>query len=299
VRVVVAGSSGLIGTALVRALRADGAEVVRLVRREPAALGETRWDPTHPEPDLLGATDVLVNLGGAGLGEHRWTRAYREVVASSRTQTTKTLAAMAARADRPPRVLISMSGIRYYGVERGQELLTEASAPGFDGFLPRVTHAWEETTAEAQQAGVRVCHLRTGLILSSAGGLLPRLAPWFQNGLGAVLGPRSAFWSYLSLHDATEAIRFLAQSTEINGPVNLTAPHPVRAGEFARALAEACGHRARLHAPLWALRIAQGQMAPEVLGSLRVLPTRLTDAGFRFRHPTITATLASALAHDS
>jgi uncharacterized protein (TIGR01777 family) len=293
VRVVVAGSSGLIGTALVRAFRADGAEVVRLVRRVPASPDEARWDPTRPEPGLLGDVDVVVNLGGAGLGDHRWTRAYREEIASSRTQTTKTLAAMAARADQPPRVLISMSGIRYYGVERGQELLTEASDPGFDGFLPRVTHAWEEATAEAQQAGVRVCHLRTGLILASAGGLLPRLTPWFQSGLGAVLGPRNAFWSYLTLHDATDAIRFLAQNTEIDGPVNLTAPNPVRAGDFARALAEAHGHRARLRAPLWALRIAQGHMAPEVLGSLRVIPTRLTDAGFRFRHPTITAALAA------
>ncbi|MBS2547987.1 TIGR01777 family oxidoreductase [Catenulispora sp. NL8] len=298
-RVVVAGSSGLIGGALCTAYRAAGHEVVRLVRRPAQGPDEAQWDPGRPDPHLVDRADVVINLAGAPLGDRRWDARYRELIASSRIGTASALAAMTARAAAPPPVLVSMSGIRYYGVERADEELTEASAAGTDGFLPLVTARWEAATRPATEAGVRVCHLRTALVLSAAGGLLPRLLTPFRFGLGTTLGSGRAYWSFLSLHDAVEAVRFLAERPEAEGPYNLSAPAPLRATDFTRALASAVGKTARLRLPVWALRIGVGQMGPEVLGSLRVLPERLSAAGFRFRDADIESALRAALRERS
>lgn len=294
-RVAIAGSSGLIGGALRTAYRRDGHDVVRLVRRPAQNPDEVRWNPDHPDPHLLDGADTVINLAGAPLGDHRWNARHRDLIASSRIDTAAALAAMAARAATPPSALISMSGIRYYGVDRGDEELTEASTAGTDGFLPRVTARWEAATEPATAAGVRVCHLRTGLVLSASGGLVPRLLTPFRFGLGTTLGSGQAYWSFLTLRDTVAAIRFLARRPETEGPYNLSAPTPVRATDFTKALAAAVGRPAWLKLPVWALRIGVGQMGPEVLGSLRVFPERLAAAGFRFRDEDIESAVRTAL----
>ena len=294
-RVVVAGSSGLIGGGLRAAYRRDGHEVVRLVRRAAQGADEVRWDPGRPDPRLVEGADAVINLAGAPLGDRRWNAAYREVIESSRVGTAAALAGMVARAAAGPSVLVSMSGIRYYGVDRGDEELTEASGAGSDGFLPLVTARWEASTRAAEEAGVRVVHLRTALVLSASGGLLPRLLTPFRFGLGATLGSGRAYWSFLTLHDAVAAIRFLAERPEASGAYNLSAPTPVHASEFTRALATAVGRPAWLRLPVWALRVGVGQMGPEVLGSLRVLPERLNAAGFRFRDGDVETAVRMAL----
>ncbi|WP_194917893.1 TIGR01777 family oxidoreductase [Catenulispora rubra] len=294
-RVVVAGSSGLIGGALCAAYREDGHEVVRLVRRPTQAPDEVQWDSERPDPRLVDGADAVINLAGAPLGDRRWNARYRDLIASSRIGTASALATMTARAAAKPPVLVSMSGIRYYGVDRGDEELTEASTPGTDGFLPRVTSQWEAATRLAAEAGVRVCHLRTALVLSATGGLVPRLMTPFRYGLGTTLGSGRAYWSFLTLHDTVAAIRFLAEHPQADGPYNLSAPAPIRANDFTNALASALGRPAWLRLPVWALRIGVGQMGPEVLGSLRVLPERLTAAGFRFRDADIESALSAAL----
>lgn len=296
---VVTGSSGLIGGALTRAYRRDGHEVIRLVRRPPQNPDERRWDPSRPDPRLVDGADAVVNLAGAPLGDRRWNARHRALIAASRIDTASAVATMAARAAAPPPVLVSMSGIRYYGVDRGEEALSESSPAGADGFLPRVTAQWEAATGPAAAAGVRVCHLRTGLVLSGSGGLLPRLLTPFRFGLGATLGSPRAYWSFLTLYDTVAAIRFLAErppgAAATQGPYNLSAPVPVRAGDFTKVLASVLGRPAWLRLPTWALRVGVGEMGPEVLGSLRVLPERLSAAGFRFRDGDIETALRAAL----
>lgn len=294
-RVIIAGSSGLIGGGLRAAYRRDGHEVVRLVRRASQGPDEVRWDPARPDPRLVEGADAVINLAGAPLGDRRWDAAYRELIESSRVGTASALAEMVSQTALGPSALVSMSGIRYYGVDRGDEELTESSGAGSDGFLPQVTAQWEAATRPAEEAGVRVVHLRTALVLSAGGGLMPRLLTPFRFGLGATLGSGRAYWSFLTLHDAVAAIRFLAEHPETSGAYNLSAPAPVRAAEFTRALATAVGRPARLQLPVWALRVGVGQMGPEVLGSLRVLPERLTSAGFRFRDGDVETAVRMAL----
>lgn len=297
-RVVIAGSSGLIGGALRAACQGDGHDVVRLVRRPARTPDEVQWDPGRPDPRLVDGADALINLAGAPLDDRRWNPRYRDLIAASRIDTASALATMAARAAAPPSALVSMSGIRYYGVDRGDEELTEVSAAGTDGFLPLVTARWEAATRPAAEAGVRVCHLRTGLVLSATGGLLPRLLTPFRFGLGATLGSGRSYWSFLTSHDTVAGIRFLTEHPETRGPYNLSAPTPVRAADFTKALASAVGKPAWLRLPVWALRVGVGQMGPEVLGSLRVLPQRLTAAGFRFRDGDIESALRVVLAES-
>lgn len=292
-RIVIAGSSGLIGTALRRSYLADGHTVTRLVRRAPTAGDERRWDPAAaPDPGLLAGADVVVNLAGAGLGERRWTRAYQEVLRRSRIDTAHTLAEMTALADPQPRVLLSASGMRYYGVDRGDVELTETADSDPSGFLPAITREWEQATAPAT---IPVCHLRMGLVLARDGGVLPQLLPLFRKGLGGRLGSGREFWSYAGLVDAVRAIRFLAETPGTHGPYNITTPNPVRSAEFTRTLAEVVGKPAVLRVPTWAMRLAMGKVAPEVLGSLRVLPARLTEAGFRFTQPELAQVLRGEL----
>ncbi|GAB2856202.1 TIGR01777 family oxidoreductase [Actinoallomurus bryophytorum] len=289
--VVIAGSSGLIGTALRRSLEADGHSVTRLVRHVPEAPGEVEWPPT---PSVL-ADAVVVNLAGAGIGDRRWTPAYKKVLLDSRVSTTAALAELCVQAR--PGVLISASGMRWYGIDRGDEALTEASAAASPGFLPMVSHRWEAATRPAEDAGIRVCHLRTGLVLSGQGGVLPRLLPWFRAGLGASIGSGREYWSQISLTDTVRAIRFLASDPQAYGPYNITAPHPARSRDLTDTLARELGRRAFLRLPAWPLRLTVGQVAPEVLGSLRVIPDRLTTAGFTFHHPDVESALRAALDH--
>jgi len=297
-RIVVAGSSGLIGTALRRSYEQDGHTVVRLVRRPPRAVDEVHWNAAAPDPRLLDGADVVVNLAGSGLASRRWTRRYRDIILRSRTETARAVAVMAAEATNPPARFLSASGIRYYGIDRGDELLIESSDPDPQGLLPAVAVAWETATQPAVDAGIAVCHLRFGLVLSRHGGLLPPLVVMFRAGLGARFASGAEFWSYVSLADTVRAVRFLGTHPGAAGPYNVTAPDPVRNRDFTRALATAVGRRARLRLPTWALRITLGRMAEEVFGGLRVVPARLAEAGFEFAHPNVDSALRAALARD-
>lgn len=285
-KVVVAGASGLIGRALCASYRYGGHEVRRLVRREPADDEERRWDPTRPDPGLVDGYDILVNLAGSPLNR-RWSAAHKEQVRASRIGTAEALSGMLARAERPPATFLSASGIRWYGVDRGDEVLTEASAPGpYEGLLPVVAQDWERAACADN-----VIHLRLGLVLSREGGLLKALLPFFRAGLGMRFGAGEEHWSHVSLADAVGAIRFLSKLPGAAGAYNVTAPEPARNREFAAALGRALRRPVRLSVP----RGAFGQ-AGEVLGGLRVLPARLTGAGFGFRHPDVDTAIRAALA---
>jgi uncharacterized protein len=294
-RIVVSGASGLIGTALIAHLRSAGHDVRSLVRRPPRSPAEIRWDPAAGslDPDALAGVQAAINLSGAGIGDRRWTDKYRRLVVDSRTDSTTLLASTLAKLDPLPDVLLSGSAIGYYG-DRGDEQITESSPAG-TGFLANVCVQWEASTAAAASAGIRVCHLRTGLVLSRGGGLLGKLLPLYRLGLGGPLGSGRQWQSWITLDDEVAAIAFLL-TAQIAGPVNLTAPGPVRQRDLARALGRAVRRPALLPAPAPALRIAVGGFADEgILASQRALPTVLTDAGFAFGATDIDAGLRVAL----
>lgn len=295
-RIVIAGGSGLIGTALCASYRDAGYPVTRLVRRTPEQPDDVTWDPCAPDPALVDGAEVLINLAGAPLHGHRWTASYRETIRASRVETAHALARMAARAERPPAKFLCASGIRYYGIDRGDELLTERSAPGNGGLLPRVAHEWEAATEPASAAGIAVCHLRLGLVLAREGGLLAALLPMFRLGLGARFGAGREYWSYVTLADAVDAFRFLSKRPDASGPYNVTAPEPVPSREFTAALGRAVRRPTRLRVPLAVLRPGFGGIATEVFGSLRVLPARLTADGFVGRHADVDSAIRAALA---
>lgn len=285
-KIAITGSSGLIGSALVPALRADGHDVVRLVRRPPGAADEVRWDPArrHLDPAALTDVDAVVNLAGVGIGDKRWTTAYKRAVLDSRIDATETISgAIAASAPRP-RTLLSSSAIGWYG-DTGAHAVDETAHSG-DDYLAEVCRRWEEATAAAERAGVRVAHLRTGLVLG-AGGILAKLLPLARLGLAGPLASGSQYWSWISLADEVGAIRHLLDA-DVSGPVNLTGPAPVTNREFTRTLARVL-HRPALSPPVprLALRIAVGEFAdPGIVAGQRVLPAVLQNSGYRFRHPT-------------
>jgi uncharacterized protein (TIGR01777 family) len=286
VKILVAGASGLIGQPLVRRLRADGHDVVQLVRREPRRPGEARWDPGAGTIDAaaLDGVDAVVNLAGAGVGDRRWTPEYQRVIRDSRLQATRTLATAVAERRPRPRVLLNASAIGYYG-DRGDEPLTEASGPG-RSFLAGVVRDWEAATTPARDAGVRVTLLRTGLVMAPHGGAFGRLLPLFRLGLGGRLGNGRMWWSWITLEDQIGAIRFLLEQ-EVAGPVNLTGPAPARNAEVTRALAGALHRPALFAVPPVALRVGRGRLAEDLRASQRVLPERLLEAGYAFRHPDL------------
>lgn len=287
-KIVVSGASGLIGRPLVRRLRADGHEVVQLVRRTPREPGEAAWDPGRGEVDAAALTgvDVAVNLSGAGVGDRRWTPEYKRVIRDSRVDATRTLASALAGLDRPPRALLNASAIGFYG-DRGDEVLVETSPAG-DTFLADVCQDWEAATRPAEDAGIRVTCLRTGLVMAPRGGAFGRLLPLFRLGLGGRLGDGRMWWSWITLEDEVGAIRFLVDA-DVPGPVNLTAPAPARNADVTRELARALHRPALFRVPRLALRTALGEFEEDVTSSQRVLPARLTDAGYTFRHADLTS----------
>lgn len=295
-KIVLTGASGLIGSALVPALRADGHEVVRLVRRQPAAADEARWDPGARTIDdaALQGCDAVVNLAGAGVGDHRWTRTYKRKVLASRVDGTTTISTAVAGMDRPPSVLLSASAIGYYG-DTGAREVDETARSG-DGFLAGVTREWEACTSAAQEAGIRVAHLRTGIVLSASGGALGRVLPLFKLGVGGRLGSGRQFVSWISLADEVAAIRFLLTAQQVSGPVNLVAPQPVTNAVYTRAVARAVHRPAVLPVPGFVLRLVLGGFAGEaVLAGQRVLPRVLTEAGYPFRHADLDSALREIL----
>jgi uncharacterized protein (TIGR01777 family) len=286
VRVAVTGASGLIGTALVTRLHAGGHDVVRLVRRTPRAADEVRWDPEAGTVDLAGLAGVegAVHLAGAGVGDHRWTAEYKRAIRDSRVLGTATLVGALTRLDPLPRVLVSGSAEGFYG-NRGDEVLTEAAIGG-EGFLADVVRAWEAETAPAAAAGIRVTLARTGLVMSPTGGAFGRLLPLLKLGVAGPLGSGRQWWAWITLDDEVAALEFLLEK-DVDGPVNLSAPNPQRQGELTRALGRAFRRPAILPAPAFALRLALGEFSADVLSSTRMVPRRLLDAGFSFRHPDV------------
>ncbi len=295
--IAISGSSGLIGTALTTRLRADGHTVMPMVRTT-AREGEIHYDPRagQLDPEHLIGVDAIVHLAGAGIGDRRWTAAYRREILESRTLSTSLIArSMAEVVNRGgPRTLLSGSAIGFYGATDDQEL-NERSDAG-DGFLADVCQEWEAATSPADDAGIRVAHLRTGIVLSPAGGALKKLLPLFRFGLGGRMGSGRQWQSWISIDDQVSAIAFLL-TADISGPVNLTAPTPVTNSEFTKVLAEALSRPALLPIPSFGPRLLLGRALADALlfTGQRVLPDRLTEAGFSFEHSTLAEAFASLL----
>jgi len=296
VRVAVTGASGLIGSAVVDALRSRGDEVLTLVRREPSGRAEVRWDPAAGTIDAarLDGVEAAIHLAGAGVADKRWTAAYKRTVLESRVSGTTLLAQTLAGLQAKPRVLLSGSAVGYYG-DTGDRVEDE-SGPRGGGFLVDVVERWEASTAAAEQAGIRVCHLRTGIVLTAKGGALKKQLPLFRAGLGGRLGSGKQWQSWISLDDEVGAILFLLGAEQVSGPVNLVAPAPVRQTDFTKALGRALHRPAVAAVPPFALRLALPGFADEgLLIGQRLQPKALQDAGYVFRQPTIDAGLAAAL----
>ncbi len=291
-RIVVAGSSGLIGTALVSALREHDHEVLRLVRREAKAPDERRWDPSTGEivPGALDGVDAVVNLCGVGIGDKRWSGAYKQAIRDSRMDPTDFIArAVAAHG---VGTLVNASAVGYYG-DTG-DTVTEEDAPAGEGFLPEVCRDWEAATAPASEGGARVVVLRTGLVLASSGGLLARLAPLYKLALGGRLGDGEQYYPWVSLTDEVAAIVFAVETPGISGPVNVTGPTPVTNKAFNAALGEAYGRPAPWVIPGFAIKLVIGEFAEEgVLEGQRAVPAKLLEHGFVFTHPTLDAAMAA------
>ena len=280
-RVVVSGSSGLIGGALGASLASTGDEMIRLVRRPPASAAEIQWDPHAADgaldPAALAGADAVVNLAGAPVAAGRWTAARKREIRDSRVLGTTGLVSVLRTMDHPPSVLLSGSAIGYYGDTGGREV--DESAPAGSGFLADVVRDWEAAAAPARDAGIRVVNLRTGIVLSRQGGVVGRLLPLFRLGLGAKVGSGTQVMSWIALTDVVRIIRFLLDHPDVEGAVNLTAPRPATNAEFTAALAAAVRHRARLGIPAAVLQLGLGEVSGELLSSARVLPRRLLDAG--------------------
>jgi uncharacterized protein (TIGR01777 family) len=294
VKVVLAGASGLIGGALHDRLLRSGHEVSTLVRRPPASAADKQWHPERRELDpawLVGA-DAVICLSGAGVGDHRWTEDYKRTIASSRTDPVATIASSMAGLDQPPPTLICASAVGYYG-DTGDHVVTETAAPGA-GFLADVCRDWEAAADPAREAGIRVVHLRTGLVLGD-GGLLARLKRLFKLGVGGRLGTGRQYMPWISITDEIAAIEFCLSTTAIAGPVNLCGPTPVTNAEFTATLARLLHRPALVRAPAFGLRIVLGEFADDVLGGQRAVPAVLTANGFEFTHPDLESALRSVL----
>ena len=295
-RVAVTGSTGLLGSRLVAALSADGHEVVRLVRPGSTADG-VRWDPAAGTIDAAGldGVDAAVHLAGEGIAEQRWDDEQKRRILESRTQGTTVLANALAGLPRPPAVLLSGSAMGIYG-DRGDEVLTEASAPG-DGFLPDVCRAWEAAAQPAAHAGIRTAFLRTGLVLDAAGGALAKMLPLFKLGVGGRMGSGRQWWSWIAIEDWVGAVRFLL-ANDVAGPVNLTAPAPVTNADFTTALGAVVRRPTLLPVPAFGPKLLLGkELAHDLLfTSLRVVPEVLEREGYPFAHREVTEALRAALA---
>jgi uncharacterized protein (TIGR01777 family) len=298
-KVAVTGSSGLIGTRLVAALRSDGHEVLRLVRRTPRTADEHRWDPQHRriDPALLADVDAVVNLAGTPIRPRPFTAGYKERLRSSRLHSTVTvseaLAAAAAADPGRPRALLSASAVGYYG-DTGDRTVQEDAPPGSD-FLAQLCADWEAATRPAEDAGVRVVHLRTGLVVGHDAMLMRILGLVFRAGLGGRMGSGRQYWPWISLDDEVDAIRFLL-TADVSGPVNLTGPTPVTNAEFVRRLAAAVHRPAVLPVPGPVLSLALGEFGrSSVLAGQRAVPAALERAGYRWTHRDLDDAFRAAL----
>jgi len=298
VKIAVSGASGLIGGALLPALRADGHDVLVMVRRTPRTSDEHRWDPQHRriDPGLLADVDAVINLGGTPIRPRPFTAGYKEQLLRSRVDATTTISealATAAAADRSrPRVLLSASAVGYYG-DTGSRTVTEEDPAGSD-FLAQVCAQWEAATAPAEEAGVRVVRMRTGLVLDRKAMLMQVLGTVFRLGLGGRIGSGRQYWPWISLADEVGAMRHLL-TADVSGGVNLTGPEPASNAEFTRELARQVRRPAALPVPAFAVRLGLGEFGrSSVLAGQRAIPARLQESGYRFTHPDLASALAAA-----
>jgi uncharacterized protein (TIGR01777 family) len=296
VRIAVTGSSGLVGAALVSLLTAGGHRVIRLVRKPPSE-DEVQWDPTEGVRDLsrLEGVDAVIHLAGENIAAGRWTPRRKGEIHCSRVEGTRRLCESLTRLSRRPGALVSASAVGFYG-DRGDEILTEDSPPAKD-FLARLCQEWEAATQPASRAGIRVVHLRLGMILSPAGGALKKMLLPFKLGVGGRIGSGKQYVSWIGIDDAIGAIHHAACTESLQGPVNAVSPTPVANSEFARILARVLSRPAIFPTPAFAMRLAFGEMADALLlASARVVPTRLQASGYRFRYPQLEAALRYLLA---
>jgi uncharacterized protein (TIGR01777 family) len=295
-KILIAGASGLIGSAAVRFLRETNCEVLRLVRHAPQASDEIAWNPSRGEldPAQLEGIDAVVNLAGENVGAGRWTEARREKILRSRVDATRTLVAAFEKMTRRPQVFLTASATGFYG-DRGDEALTEASEVG-RGFLPGVCLAWETHAESAVRLGIRTVRLRFGIVLSGEGGALAKMLPLFRMGLGGRLGRGEQWMSWIALDDVTGVIQHVLGDIRCAGAVNVVAPEPVRNREFTTILGRTLKRPAVLAVPATILRVLLGQMAEEtVLISTKAVPAKLTTSGYSFRYPKLSAALDRAL----
>jgi uncharacterized protein (TIGR01777 family) len=300
-KILVAGSSGLVGTALVRALVKDGHTVCRLVRPGTVVKNEMNdgfqvaWNPATGELGGAGVgADAVVNLAGASIADGRWSPARKSVLRSSRIDTTRALVDALAKMNARPRVLVSASATGFYG-NRGDELLTEESLPGND-FLSSLAREWEAEALKTEAIGIRVVLARFGIILARDGGALPRMMLAFRYFAGGKIGSGQQWMSWISLEDVVEILRFSLEHAEVRGPINVISPQPMQNAKFTRTLASVMHRPALFPAPAFALRLVLGEMADALLlSSQRVLPQKLEKLGYRFLHSDLSSALAAVL----
>lgn len=298
-KIAVTGGTGLVGSALVPHLRAEGHEVVRLVRGRPRAADEISWDPKgwKLDPASLAGVGAVVHLAGEPIAGGRWTEGRKELIRQSRVDGTRFLAQTLAALPEKPAVLVSASAVGFYG-DRGEEELDEASPVGF-GFLSEVCRQWEAAAEPARAAGIRVVHPRLGMVLAPSGGALDKMLLPFRLGLGGPLGSGAQWTPFVQLQDLVRILTLSISHGDLAGPLAAVAPEPVRQRDFAVALAALLQRPALLRTPAWALRLAYGEMADELLlCSARVLPRRLAAAGFEFAFPTIDSALRETLGNS-
>lgn len=284
-KVAITGASGFLGRAISEHLRGEGYEVLHLVRREPRGSSEISWDPYASKFDAsaIEGVSAVVHLSGAGIGDRRWTRKYKQTLIESRTVTTRFLTETLAALATPPRVFISASAIGYYG-NRGDDFLSEDEPPGKD-FAAQLCVRWEQAATPAVEAGIRTVHPRMGLVLAQRGGIIKKMKLPFSLGLGATLGPGTGWYSWVSLVDVVRGFQKCIEDDSLSGGVNLAAPSPVIGKEFMSAIAGAFGRKVHLKVPAAVLRVALGrEMAESFLGSQRIVPAKLAAAGFEFEH---------------
>ena len=296
-RVIISGASGLIGSALSSELRTGGHDVVALVRRTPSGPSEIQWDPANGtlDAEALAGADAVVHLAGAGIGDHRWTDEYKREVLESRTRGTRLIAERIAECSQRPPVLLSGSAIGIYGASDDRQL--DEQSPAGTGFLADVCVQWEAATAAAEAAGVRVAHLRTGIVLTPKGGALKKMLPLFKLGLGGKFGNGRQWMSWISLPDEVAAVLHLL-AHDVHGAVNLTAPAPVTGTEFANTLGAVLHRPAKLPVPAFGPKLLLGAELADALlfTGQRVLPTALQRSGYSFLHPTLTGALQAVTA---
>ena len=296
-QILVSGSTGLIGKALVSSLTEAGHEVIRLVRSQPGPGGrDVQWDPSTGRLDSsrLEGLDSAVHLAGESIAQGRWTAEKKARIRNSRVKGTQLLAEALAQRARPPQTLICSSGIGYYG-DRGAEIVREESSPG-SGFLPEVCREWEAAAKPAADRGIRVVNLRTGLVLSSNGGALPRMLTPFKLGIGGKLGTGQQYMSWISIDDMVSIIHHALERDNLHGPVNAVSPHPVTNLEFTRTLGRVLSRPTLFPVPAFAVRLMFGEMGQGLLlDSTRVEPARLAASGYLFRYPELDGALRHVL----